>query len=155
MASASKIKETLESFDSGVLDVDKLTKEVIKKKLKQSYGDAIQDAKQIEQMAEDVIKEGTSAMLEDVRSKLTEISAFVSTSKDLVVGLQSQIASIPGTVTGFAAPAAVPMVASVKSQAAAFKSQAVSILSKAASLGIDIPGIDPILDVIKTINSLV
>ena len=54
----------------------------------------------------------------------------------------------------FSASSKQSLIASVKSQASNLKSTLGGILSKAASLGVDIPGIDPLLEAIKIIGPL-
>lgn len=155
MATVSEIKSALDSLGGGnAIDKNAVLKEVLKKNLSLSYGDNIAPEK-IEEMANDIIAVGKASICSQVEAIVNDLNAAISTLPSMIAELPAQISSITLTVVGPAAPAAEPMIASLMSQITALKSQLSSLLSKALELGVDVPGIDPLIAAAKTIGAIV
>lgn len=128
------------------MDVDALTKEVIKNNLKTAGFPEDVSEEQLDAMATQICEDGQSYLYQSAQSKLTQLAGSMITMPIMATSLVSQFATIPASVTGMAAPAAAPMVLGVKSQL-------ISTLSTAAELGINLP-VDPLLAIIPLIKPL-
>ena len=154
MATIQQIQDALNSLGGGgPIDKKIIIKEVFKKALKSGFGDAMTE-ENLEKIVEETIKNTTSPLYLQVSSVVDELNVAISTIPTLATSLISQNITNVALSDPFSASSKQSLIASVKSQASNLKSTLGGILSKAASLGVDIPGIDPLLEAIKIIGPL-
>jgi hypothetical protein len=153
MASVKEIKEAKEALEGGGLDKKALIKAALKKRFQAAYGGVCTE-EEIDNMVDEAVTNASSYLYQEVEAQVSKIASSILVLPMQAASLVGQFSTIPASVVGTAAPAAAPMVLGVKSQAMGLKAQLSDTLNTAAKLGIDIPGIDPIIDSIKLIGPL-
>ena len=155
MATSQEIKKALDSLSGGLINKDQLIDTVLEQTLKTTYGDSI-DSSTLKEMVKQS-KESDSMLYRQTYAKVSQLDAQIQGIKDTAQSLIQQITMVSTTVAAnpYTAGAAPSMLLTIKSIGSQLKQSMSQSLSTAYELGIDIPGIDPIIDTINIIGGII